>query len=636
MCCRGSAEATRQAHNLITALIRDSDRDIEQIIPRLKAKAVTTNTLTMSTNVWHNSMANSVPSTAIITGATSTGSPLVSRGGGAVVATVATVVQTTQVLTTRGQMSAEMSTHMTTGAWGNATFPPLGRGSGTKPAPNGMVATGQGQVGKSGVSRQLFPLDKTAAHQQQAMLSSSAKTIAMYSSPATAKTNVVSTSAMNPAMQVDAEVVPSSGRSVSKMPGNGRHPPGVQVTKIASEPQLCGQMPPGGGVIASRSHVAVSPVSSAVTLPPGEYSPFNNAFSKVTVIGKKTEQVDNRMNFASVAASGVVAPSSDIISSGIVAPSGDSQSDESLQAKAPGYKAPGQRSASDPAQGYKGVGTQPQQPMCTTGFPYGVPAPFPTSHLPPMCSQTSLGSRVPMMPEMNGGTPGMGFGMPPLMGMMPPSSMDPGGERLSPRLDAFGFPHRERDEYSTQDRPMTLPKIDSNLNPNAPNFTSMFLQRQHREQCAAAAAAASHMVMPPGNMNMASMMPGGADMMPMPHPAFRPPMQVGAQKPFNGGVIAPPPSQLPIGNAFHQVPPSNVGSDFTAGPSLSGGFNPLIGSGPFIGASAATTQPPPKQFSPLAASSVVRSSSTPSSIGGASSKGETHFSFLGQSCHFEG
>ena len=524
---------------------------------------------------------------------------------------------------------------MTTGAWGNATFPPLGRGSGAKPAPNGTVATGQGQgqVGKSGVSRQLFPLDKSAAHQQQAMLSSSAKTIAMYSSPATAKTKVVSTSAMNPSMQVNAEVAPSSGRSVSKVPGNGRHPPGVQVTKIASEPQLCGQMPPGGGVVASRSHVAVSPVSSAVTLPPGEYSPFNNAFSKVTVIGKKTEHVDNRMNFASVAASGVVAPSSDIIPTGIVAPSGDSQSDESLQAKAPGYKAPGQRSVSDPAQGYKGLGTHPQQPMCTTGFPYGVPAPF------PMCSQTSLGSGMPpMMPEMNGGTPGMGFGMPPLMGMMPPSSMDPGGERLSPRLDAFGFPHRERDEYSTQDRPMTLPKIDSNLNPNAPNFTSMFLQRQHREQCAAAAAAASHMVMPPGNMNMnmAPMMPGGADMMPMPHPAFRPPMQVGAQKPFNGGVIAPPPSQLPIGNAFHQVPPSNVGSDFTAGPSLGGGFNPLIGSGPFIGASAATTQPPPKQFSPLAASSVVRSSSTPSSVGGASSKGEPSFSFLGHSCHFEG
>ena len=535
------------------------------------------------------------------------------------------------MMTTMGQVSAEISTHVATGAWGNATFPPLGRVSASKSAPNGSVVTGQGS--KTSVSRQLFPQDKAVASQQQVVLSSAGKTIAMYTSPATTKTKVVSTAALNPAAQVDVKVVPSSGRSLSKVPGNGRHPPGVQVTKIASEPQLLpmlpgGQMPPSSSVVVSRSHVAVSPASATVTLPPGEYSPFNNFFSKVAenVIGKKNEQgnsLDNRMNFASVAASGVMAPSGEVIQTGIVAPPGDSSQDESLQAKAPGYKAPGQRSEAAP--GYKGgVPQGSQQPMSAAGFPYGVP-PFPTSHLAPMC-----GSGPPMLPEMNGGMPGMGFGMPTLIGMMP-SSMDPGGERHSPRLDAFGFPHSVRDEYSTQDRPMTLPKIDSNLNPNAPNFTSMFLQRQHREQCAAAAAAAaaaaSHMVLPPGNMNMAPMMPGGPDTMPMPHPAFRPPMQVGTQKPFNGGVIAPPPVQPPIGNAFHQVPPSNVGSmsDFTAGPSLSGGFNPLIGSGPFVGTGAATTQPPPKQFSPLAASSVARSSSTPSSVG-ASSKGELQIS----------
>ena len=512
-------------------------------------------------------------------------------------------------------MTAEMSTHVATGAWGNATFPPLGRVSGSKGVSNGSVATGQG--GKSGVSRQLFPQEKAIAQQQH--------TMAMYTSPATANTKVVNSSTMNPTAEVEAKVAPSSGKSLSKVPGSGRHPPGVQVTKIASEPQLlptltCGQTPPPSGNVACRSHATVSPVPTAVTLPPGEYSPFNNLFGKVAenVIGQKNDlgaSLEHHLNFAGVAASGAMAPTADGIHMGMVAPPGDHrQPDESLQAKAPGYKAPGQR-----VPGFDGVSGYKHGPQQST-FPYGVPGSFSTLY-----SQGPLGGSVPpMMPDMSGGMPGMGFGMPPLMGMM--ASMDPG--RHSPRLDAFGFPHSVRNEYSTQDRPMTLPKIDSNLNPNAPNFTSMFLQRQRRQQVAAAAAA-SRMAMASGGMmpGGADVMPGGADaipggpdMMPMPHPAFRVPMQVGVPKAYNGNVITSPPPQPPIGNAFHQAPDSNV-SDFT--PSLGARFNPLIGSAPFIGV-ASTPQPPPKQFSPLASSSsVARSSSTPSSVG-ASSKGKHH------------
>ena len=639
-CYRGSAEATRQAHNLITALIRDSDRDVEQMIPRLKAKAAasTNNPLALATNVWHNSMANSVPSTSSTTFSCS---PLVShRGGAAVVTTVSTVVQTTQVLATRSQMSStEISTtHVATGAWGNATFPPLGRVSGSKVMSNGPVVTGQSQGGKSGVSRQLFPQEKSAAAQQHAM----------YTSPATANTKVVSMSAMNPAAEVDAKVASSAGKSLSKVPGSGRHPPGVQVTKIASEPQLlpiltCGQTPPPTGNMTCRSHAAVSPVPTAVTLPPGEYSPFNNLFGKVAenVIGQKNDlggSMEHRVNFANVAGSGAMAPTSNAIQMGMVAPpGGHSQPDESLQAKAPGYKAPGQRvPGMEGMSGYKGGMAQhgSQQPS----FPYGVPGSFSTLY-----SQGPLGGAVPpMMPDMSGGgMPGMGFGMPPLMGMM--SSMDPG--RHSPRLDAFGFPPSNvRTEYSTQDRPMTLPKIDSNLNPNAPNFTSMFLQRQRRQQ---AAAAASRMAMAPGGGIMpggadampgggaADAIPGGPDMMPpMPHPAFRVPMQVGVPKAYNGNVITspPPPQQPPIGNnAFHQAPPESNVSDFTPSLGAPPRFNPLIGSAPFIGV-ASTPQPPPKQFSPLA-SSVARSSSTPSSVG-ASSKGKLSFTFYLQSPSF--
>ncbi len=78
--CRGSAEVTRQAHNLITALVKDPDKELDQILPKLKLKmpasassssaasasssaaaSAVTNTATFTATMWHNSMANNIP-----------------------------------------------------------------------------------------------------------------------------------------------------------------------------------------------------------------------------------------------------------------------------------------------------------------------------------------------------------------------------------------------------------------------------------------------------------------------------------------------------------------------------------------------------------------------------------------------
>lgn len=45
-CYRGSAEATKQAHNLITALIKDPDVDILTMLPK------TTKTTSSATTLW--------------------------------------------------------------------------------------------------------------------------------------------------------------------------------------------------------------------------------------------------------------------------------------------------------------------------------------------------------------------------------------------------------------------------------------------------------------------------------------------------------------------------------------------------------------------------------------------------------
>ena len=74
MFCRGSAEATRQAHNLITALVKDPDKELEALLPtknkqKLSSATLTTTTHTLSSNMWHNSMANNIPPITTVTSA---------------------------------------------------------------------------------------------------------------------------------------------------------------------------------------------------------------------------------------------------------------------------------------------------------------------------------------------------------------------------------------------------------------------------------------------------------------------------------------------------------------------------------------------------------------------------------------
>lgn len=204
-------------------------------------------------------------------------------------------------------------------------------------------------------------------------------------------------------------------------------------------------------------------LSSVASNPPatsnhGQYSPFHNLFMSAVaeVLGKKgDDQLENRMNFASVVTSNIPSPSP---GSGLPPSSlHDVDSDLALQAKAPGFKptrsiSPQQFHSDidlNRAPGYKGginLSTQFTNDMDLSrapGYRACVPSPG-------------------MSPRSNTSTPS---------GTSPRGRPATPGEHPQTSMSASSI-SSQKDEYSTPNQPMTLPKIGSSLNPNAPDFTA--------------------------------------------------------------------------------------------------------------------------------------------------------------------
>ena len=68
-------------------------------------------------------------------------------------------------------------------------------------------------------------------------------------------------------------------------------------------------------------------------------------------------------------------------------------------------------------------------------------------------------------------------------------AMMSGGGTHAPNVQGQ-FLHSRHTEYSTPNKPMTLPKIESTLNPNAPDFTSSRMSMSYIQQFLAAQSGA--------------------------------------------------------------------------------------------------------------------------------------------------
>ena len=524
---RGSVEATRQAHNLITALIKDPDKELEQIMPKLKNRVVSTNTLTLSTSVWHNSMANGVSAapgtqpTTVVTTLVNTVTTSILTGNHKTNAKSSTAAVNTKAT----GLSSTVTTTVTQSAPGKAV---MVTSSNTRPQSSTMSNIGvfqvpigvwnasmaQGSAPGGGrlplvstpqsvqqARRQLFPSDK------QGVNMSAANKPATYSSPSMSKTKVVNVA--TPA------IASREMKGMNSLPGGRVQQPQPALGSPVRPPQAPGPYT-SKEPLPIKSTMAPNPAGNkpiATSHPNGAqaefYSPFNTTFSPFgeQVLGKKDE-VDAKMNFASVAAAGVVVTS---------APTGPMQSgaathrelDTSLQAKAPGYKAPGAQRTSSP------LIEEPNIAARAPGFSRMGPADMDPSRIPGFKPPHMMGNPEydqPRMPEEFGlhyavQRAQMAAEHQSRMSQM--ANMSPGSASSNPISIQSLYPHHHhhhhhnhmgmpnpasfKDEYSTPDQPMTLPKIESNLNPNAPDFTfGMQANHQLQQQLLAARILAQH------------------------------------------------------------------------------------------------------------------------------------------------
>lgn len=452
---RGSAEATRQAHALITALITDPDKELNEIIPKAKQKPPP---------VDNKSMYFIPPGE----------SPSPVPGNSTQVSGNPQPKSSTKTLAPRLQQQVTMTTGNTARlgivgqsnpnvnmVWGGSQAVP---GSLSPRRNTGKVAVPAGAPYSVPTASMNGPITADKSNVTRQLFTGIERRSGGFGSPNSVTTIVTMSNVSSPipASPPSFNIRPDGRPIVSRANIQGNLVPGtvkllqrpLASTKGKHDQQPLPIIP--NQVTTAMTTLTVTSANISLNLSSsGEFSPFNNLFSNNAdqLLGKKDDNLNERMNFASVAAAGVV---SSFSGSSIMSLEPNSP-DPALQAKAPGFKL-------QPNVGPRMMAPQDLNPgFRAGGFP-----------LPPQ-----------MMDLMHGGLQGFaGYQPPPAVPQpfpnqspnMSPRSSQSSTAGLSPRSNSSGFDPQlvgsQKEEYTTADQPMTLPKISSSLNPNAPDFTS--------------------------------------------------------------------------------------------------------------------------------------------------------------------
>ena len=487
VCCRGPADSTKRAFDLVTLLIKDPSKDVEQLIPRAKKTPPPSSggSSRTASNVWSNTTATAAASAATsatsaqntqkATGGATTSTRNARQTGASTVATTTTTSRASITSVTRPTMS-----HVTaqvangTAIWGNP---------GQLPRPNPTLGMFANVVSKdrspgAGVSRQLFPGDEKEAR-LKAMTSAHAAAAAAYSAPTMARTSLVDTTTPTPsARENDLSHITQQPRP--------------QMAPI-SRPITNHMM--GGQQVRADMTLANSTGASAVSLPASSvpqtrnFSPFsNNVFSRITdnILNTSSRKDDEvRMDFAGAARVGVTSAASSIsnsvncfaetLSASIAAKKED-------PSRAPGYKAPGNRTNSPKVESETAA---PRVPDLSSHMindrvlemeRFAAAAQGPSEGLMRSSAGFPYSNDVLMarMQEANSASP---RGMPTFLNdayrymqfhNSPRQSMS--SEQLRPHMRSKAPTAYREEEHSYPNTPMTLPTIESKLNPNAPHF----------------------------------------------------------------------------------------------------------------------------------------------------------------------
>ncbi|KAK3090841.1 hypothetical protein FSP39_015089 [Pinctada imbricata] len=435
---KGSADATRQAHALITALVADPEKDLLELLPKAKNKTAPKENSSLYFNP------EIVNTMATVISASSNGQPPVSTNRSS---------PSSRNMGPRGQTqgsSVSSSTRVPTGT-NSGIGPPLSMVwaaptaplSATSPRRNQSKSAQSSNQDKT-VTRQLFPGDGKKGGGFGVPPNTTTNTTVSYSLASTAaKVTTTGSSIFSKNDTSRTSTNSKQGQIRPAVPGAVKvlQRPGSQ----KQDPQPLPIISQQNGLPGSTPALSNGPFNPPVTMP-SSFSPFNNLFSNVAEQIMKKEDNSEKMNFASVAAAGVIGNSNNSSPTPDLAPLMQNlRVDPQLQAKAPGFRPVNTKNPASQevdmskAPGFKGMSMSINE----TDFVRmrtNVPVPNQSPAISPRSSSST-----------------------PASGVSPRGNPHPISATPNPS---------QKQEYSTPSQPMTLPKIESTLNPNAPDFTS--------------------------------------------------------------------------------------------------------------------------------------------------------------------
>ena len=446
---RGTPEAIKHAADIVTALISKPDKEVEQLLIKMKNK------LASSSN----------PADLAVL-------DLEGKTLGRVTAPQATekisIVSSAPVpVTTYPSMNSKTyqplvnSTNFSIGVWEMPNFTNSNGVNTTVKSVADTKTTGS-------CARQLFPSAELIT--TSLPITSISRTTPTYTSSSVSKTKVVTALSTAPNVFADSSSINIRPLSLSQSQ------PASSLSLVSPlRPDQPLPIKPSVGVNAAENRPGTfSTASHGVFCT--EYSPFSGGLVTDVLVGKKEDVADGRMNFASVAAAGVVgknqSPTAQIGTVTIGQDcSNDTDSLEDLKAKAPGYKPVGlnQRPLPSPQTGDN---KQMKGKLNNVFYSQSQVSPNLAAINIAMPDERFLDEHHQIDLHHGPLTPGEYYEKTMTSvedrNTMSSSSSTPASSQ-SPR--SSNDINKRKDEYASPHQPMTLPKVESRLNPEAPDFT---------------------------------------------------------------------------------------------------------------------------------------------------------------------
>lgn len=395
---KGSVEATKLAYDLIEALIRETDKDIEQLIPLFKNKASTSNSCISLTKSNASSKLNSSNSTISFSGITNPG-------------------KQNNILTSVGSL---VSNAGITSVWNRSSK--TSTASKSEPIASFTIGAWSPSVHDSAK----LPSSSCTAISSQAVIQNVSTSDSFAGSITNAFTSLKITAGLLSSNEFPSSQVNSTTtyKVTSSLWDNQMVKPEASSVTVA--------MPIMSGGNSGSKH---STSAESVQMIP-QYSPFKTFFTSSSLLGR--DSVKTNFSGSGICASRIP----------ITLPT-EITVDSALQAKAPGYRPPVSNVSSSLSPRKASTdGPSGKDSMKLNSFPnieekMKIPSTKPLN-VDARVSSISDGVEIEVSTES----------AVPFLGMPVLSS------------------HNHREEYISSKNPMTLPHIDSNLNPNAPDFTS--------------------------------------------------------------------------------------------------------------------------------------------------------------------